>query len=216
LFDDISTLKKLGIGHMILKKKPTGKWHRFRVELNSNQPSKDLKSERNIIIFQRRSEADFEKLVNAEAIDTPNFLLSKYHQYLRDFPSSQHSKEVAEKSQALGQKIAYAKNAINKAAKKANTIRFQALASEFAYAIDAKDESTIFSITTKGTAASRAHKNNIFGRSKAGDLSLKSFIFSGADKELVQMQLAGNIYMLRAKFVDESWLITVIIKILYS
>ncbi|MDX1453073.1 MAG: hypothetical protein R3183_10995 [Oleiphilaceae bacterium] len=204
LFDDLSTLEKPADGKIRITRKDGKEWRRRKTQLYFDPPSKDPKNERNVKIRQRLAEADYQALLWHEENGTEEHRLKSYYEVFRHrHMDSEHYNEVDEKYLALSSKMLKAQND----KREADTELFQKLAQDFATAIDAKDASKIASLTVSGTAANRAHTNNAFKRNKVGDLSLKSFKFSGSDNELVQMQLDGNIYMLRAKMVDGAWAI---------
>lgn len=204
IFDDLSTLQTPATGKMRIRRKPGGEWRKEKIELYLMPPSKDPANERNIILRERLAEADYQTLLKHETGSTPDeTLLSYYDIYRHKYMSGTHYEEIEKKYWALSSKILDAQDA----KKKSDTATFQKLAQDFALAIDEKDVEKIASLTVTGTAASKAHKNNAFQRNKAGELTLKSFEFSGPNNELVQLQLTGNIYMLRAKLVGGFWAI---------
>lgn len=202
LFDDLSTREEPGMGSMVIKKRDNAQWRRENVKIRYKRPSQDPAHERNVRIQKQNDEAAYLALIQAEekGIELGE-LLSQYRAYLDQFRYGLHYEEINQKAMRLNQEI----RKIEKAAKGAEKAQFQALADRFSQAIDAQDEASIREITIEGTAASRAHSNNLFRRAKAGELILKSYSKSGQSEELAQLQLEGNIYMIRAKRVDQTW-----------
>ncbi|OUS26956.1 hypothetical protein A9Q99_17240 [Gammaproteobacteria bacterium 45_16_T64] len=147
-------------------------------------------------------EATYQETIAAEKAGEPNdVLIAAYDYYLRQFFDGKHKAEFVKKADGLRSKMA----ADRKKQRKAERKLFSELALSFASAVDKRDVAKISAITLEKSTASRVLKNNLFDRVKVGSTTFASYKLHGNNKDSVQIQLEGGIFMVRAKKVGDKW-----------
>lgn len=149
-------------------------------------------------------EKTYQETIAAEKAGEPDdVLIAAYDYYLRQFYDGKHKDEFVKKADALRTKIATER----KKRKSEEKARFSQLALAFSSAVDKRDATTIAAITVANSTASKVLKNNLFSRVKVGSSTFSSYKLHGNNKESVQIQLDGGIFMVRAKQVENTWLV---------